>query len=160
MCTLKLYVHICQRATLPPATFMINLNFSGRMQPERNSEKKLKDLLIKITQIIAKQLKSQNRCNIVRQVSRICQKFIQYATENNILPIPTIPYTYLTSFHALHLQTESFRFISHAKMNHQLANKYMSNINLKQHKITEKVSNNEARETKRKLQRSQIIRQI
>jgi len=29
MCTLKLYVHICQRATLPPATFMINLGFSN-----------------------------------------------------------------------------------------------------------------------------------
>lgn len=37
MCTLKLYVHICQRATLPPATFMINLDSSL----VKNSEKEI-----------------------------------------------------------------------------------------------------------------------
>lgn len=36
VCTLKLYVHICQRATLPPATFMINLDLS-----DKNSEQEL-----------------------------------------------------------------------------------------------------------------------
>jgi len=35
MCTLKLYVHICQRATLPPATFMINLGLSLVVNSEK-----------------------------------------------------------------------------------------------------------------------------